>query len=403
MDKYFIYQGNDHDCGFASLKMLLAILNKNKSYLYLEKEEKVEYFTFQDLKNIAQNYNVILEGYYDEDRFLGESMKLPCLISLSKEGEYSHHVVVVTKIKRDKVFYLDPAHGSKVSSIEDLRSRYDGHYLIVDSFQPYELNIKEEHFLSGIQASLLTILPFMSTILLSVGFYFIRKDEYVLLPIIFLFLFVLLELISSWYSLKCIDSFDAKYTHEFMKRVGDKKKEHVELYNNFKKLLFVNRRTLISSLITITVIVFVLVFNDVYNSIPLISIIALSGLERIIFKDKAKKKEFGQIETEIFKEETFDFISDFHDLERMINKYAMNLSLRRLAMSFICLGASIAMMILSKLASTNFVIFHFFLYFSIYEAMNKAFDVMDKETEYLKLRSRFLDILTFNKKSDDMI
>ena len=37
---YFTYQGNDHDCGFACLKMLLATLNKNKSYLYLDKEGK---------------------------------------------------------------------------------------------------------------------------------------------------------------------------------------------------------------------------------------------------------------------------------------------------------------------------------------------------------------------------
>ena len=52
--KYFIYQGNDHDCGFAALKMLLANLAKDKSYLYIPKPAKREYYTLEDLNDIAK-------------------------------------------------------------------------------------------------------------------------------------------------------------------------------------------------------------------------------------------------------------------------------------------------------------------------------------------------------------
>ena len=35
---YFIKQIDNHDCGFASLKMLLANIYKDKRYLYLKQD-----------------------------------------------------------------------------------------------------------------------------------------------------------------------------------------------------------------------------------------------------------------------------------------------------------------------------------------------------------------------------
>ena len=69
--KYFIYQGNDHDCGFAALKMFLATLAKDKSYLYIPKPSKREYYNLNDLVDLSKTYNLNLEAngctkdYYD--------------------------------------------------------------------------------------------------------------------------------------------------------------------------------------------------------------------------------------------------------------------------------------------------------------------------------------------------
>ena len=46
---YVCYQGNDRDCGFASLRMMMANKSRNKSYLYLEKPQKKKDYTFYDI------------------------------------------------------------------------------------------------------------------------------------------------------------------------------------------------------------------------------------------------------------------------------------------------------------------------------------------------------------------
>ena len=69
--KYFIYQGNDHDCAFAALKMLLAILAKDKSYLYIPKPTKRAYYDLYEIAQLSKSYGVELEAngctreYYD--------------------------------------------------------------------------------------------------------------------------------------------------------------------------------------------------------------------------------------------------------------------------------------------------------------------------------------------------
>ena len=61
---YVCYQGNDHDCGFAALKMLLANKVHNKSYLYIKKPSKKKDYTFQDLIRIAKSYGFVLSSFY---------------------------------------------------------------------------------------------------------------------------------------------------------------------------------------------------------------------------------------------------------------------------------------------------------------------------------------------------
>ena len=56
--KYFIYQGNDHDCAFAALKILLANLAKDKSFLYLPKPARREYYDLLDVVKLGRAYGI---------------------------------------------------------------------------------------------------------------------------------------------------------------------------------------------------------------------------------------------------------------------------------------------------------------------------------------------------------
>ena len=61
-ENMFIYQGNNFDCGYASLKMLLANVHNDKNYLYLSNEKKDESYSLSDLVNIGKKYGVNLIG-----------------------------------------------------------------------------------------------------------------------------------------------------------------------------------------------------------------------------------------------------------------------------------------------------------------------------------------------------
>ena len=103
--KYFIYQGNDHDCGFAALKMFLATLAKDKSYLYIPKPTKREYYSLDDLAEISKAYGITLDGngcskdYYDN------------LIEPSLTLIDDNHVVMVKKKKKNFIIIYDPGCG----------------------------------------------------------------------------------------------------------------------------------------------------------------------------------------------------------------------------------------------------------------------------------------------------
>ena len=57
---FYISQLNQSDCGFASLKMLLANVLKNEDYLYLKQDEEHGPYNYFELIQIASDYGCVL-------------------------------------------------------------------------------------------------------------------------------------------------------------------------------------------------------------------------------------------------------------------------------------------------------------------------------------------------------
>lgn len=58
--KYEILQSSTTDCGFTCLKVILANLNNDENYLFLEGKKSIRY-SFLDLSNIANKYDLELK------------------------------------------------------------------------------------------------------------------------------------------------------------------------------------------------------------------------------------------------------------------------------------------------------------------------------------------------------
>ncbi|MFA5481446.1 MAG: cysteine peptidase family C39 domain-containing protein, partial [Bacilli bacterium] len=109
---YFVYQGNDYDCGFACLKMLLCHAHKTSHYLSLQKPvDKRGLYSYKDLIAIARSEGVILCAYtVDDKKEILAYRKRPLLVALyTKMGNL--HLVLLKKIGHQKVFIDDPQIG----------------------------------------------------------------------------------------------------------------------------------------------------------------------------------------------------------------------------------------------------------------------------------------------------
>jgi len=174
MKNYFCYQLYDDDCGFACLKMLLACINNDKNYLFLENYKENGKYSFLELVNIASKYNLRLKGYCFNNI---DNIKTPfiCLI----KGEISYHYVLVTSVYKNFVLYNDPALGKRIVIKKRFMNLFQGNYLIVDSFTPYALKEKKKRDFPFISIILILIIN-----LVTIGILLINSRSEVLISIL---------------------------------------------------------------------------------------------------------------------------------------------------------------------------------------------------------------------------
>lgn len=93
---YYIKQIGEKDCGFTSLKILLANIHKDKNYLFYPEFEKEYSLSLKNIIDIAKKENVILEGYiYDDKEKLFQEKQKYSLVILENNSKL--HMVFVKK------------------------------------------------------------------------------------------------------------------------------------------------------------------------------------------------------------------------------------------------------------------------------------------------------------------
>ena len=119
--RYFIYQGNNNDCGFTSLKMLLASTHKNKHYLNLKKpENKKGNFSIKDLIQIGKENGLILKAYQYEQKFELVEKDFSKFLAIINNENNNNHVVMVESFKDNKLTIYDPGVGIYKIEFNDL-------------------------------------------------------------------------------------------------------------------------------------------------------------------------------------------------------------------------------------------------------------------------------------------
>lgn len=395
---YISYQGNDNDCGFASLKMLLANLSKNKSYLYLDKLEKRKCYSFSDLINIASEHGLSLKAYVDDDKDLSFIDNSPGLVNLNDNVTYNNHLVYVYKIKRNKVYYNDPNIGACVLSVDKFSELWDGSYLEVESnkIRPFKAQRQKIMPLSRRIPSF--ILQTLSMVSLVVGFFYVKEDEHIILPLIFIVAFSVFELVENWYIIKNIKYFDDNYLRSFMEGSASGRKEAYKEYLVFKQLYFTTPRNALINILLIAIIVTVLILNNPLNAYAILFFLVVAIIDQLITKKENSDHELTMNENAIINSNEEDYIDNLLLLCERANKKVFNFSIKKCLYTFLLLVASILLMVASNLMSTNFIIFTFGIYYVLFDQMSKLICFDDDNSKYLRAKARFMDNIFISQK-----
>ena len=387
MRRYFCYQGNDNDCGFASLKMLLAVTNKNEGYLRLEKTTKRDNYSFADLISIASDYGLSLTAYrYSKEEEV--SIKAPFLALLDQ-----NHLVLITSINSFAVTVSDPSLGIVVLKRGEFEKRWSGDTLEVKRFQQIAYVKDKVQFQKRSSKLFSFTFSILSLSSLLAGLFFVKDNSYIFVPIIFLSLFIVIELLEKWHIIKQVNLFDERFVPLYFYDSKNISKKELLDYSEFKKMYFTFDNKILSSILISIVIIVTLIVNNPSNAIAILGILFLNIAFRILFKDRdeAKMREITNSENHLFASPQISSSLDLLKITKLSNKFAFIITLRRSVFSFMILIISFLMMIVSQEVSVNFIIFHFGIFYLLNNQFDNLVGFIDLKKEYEQGKARFLD------------
>ena len=385
--KYFIFQGNDHDCGFAALKMLLATLAKDKSYLYIPKPNKREYFSLDDLTQISKTYGVILEGCGCTKEYF-DSLETPSLTLIDE-----NHVVMIKKRKKNALIIYDPGRGIVKMRKDEFLRRWRCVVLEVQNpNEIYKIEKRRQYIIPPKLNLLSCVVSLISAGLLIAAFYLLNKTENFLFSLIFLVLFVFSQIAEKCILYKQVYTFDKEYIPRYYAQKKNCTKEKYIQFNEFKKILFSNNRQALASVLLAFTVTFLLCFNDFRNVFVLLALILFKLLELIIFSKTGEetKIRISELENQAFKDP--DSIKDLAlEASFKADRHVFSEGLKDIFYIFLSFAFAVAMMFVTQNIGCNYVIFHFVMYYAGFVSYNQLLNNLSFRKENAKMERRFFD------------
>ena len=385
--KYFIYQGSEHDCGFTALKMYLAMLAKDKSYLYIPKPSKREHHTLDELALIAQKYGVELEAHTATKSYY-DSMEVPAITLIDE-----YHCIVVVKRTNKYITIYDPGRGKVKMAKEEFLRRWKCVLLLASHPDEVGKITKiRQHLLPPKLEICSNLISLISATFLIMTFYLLNSKENFLYSLIFISSFVLFQIIDRILLYKQVHAFDLEYIPRYFENKQNCTRQKYLEYVEYKRLFFNNRKQVIAEVLIAFCITFLLCFNDFRNAFVLLALILIKVLEVLVFSraENDRKNSIAEIESKAF---IVGGDTKKHCLEANVKADGAIFahSVKEIFYIFACFIFAIAMMFLTGNSGCNYVIFHFVMYYAGFNAYNTMLNAISRWKDDQKAERRFFD------------
>lgn len=387
----YIPQITVEGCGIACLKMLLAIVQKDEDYLYLDEDEKHGPYSYKDLLVIAQRYDVTLIGVKIEDKDdLSHINEFPMILTVVNKDE-STHAVLISKRIGNRVKVHDPAKGVYWQKIKKFIPNWDGTALAINHYEkhPYEKVIidtkdKKSDLISYVLQTLIALFIALAT-------FFIKPDGSYLLPIIFAALSLLVEILLRAALLKRMQRCD-KYLRRFLPFVHpDDYFEFFKRNQEYKK----SSLTMTLNFIFYVLVVVLIVTISLINSLLFIILIAVSLFAAyldVFFFTPYKRSIVKEIEAEEYalkSEKTLEAVElKVKTMEVKSYRYAYLEIAKKVIVSTFFILASVLVCILEKSFFLTNIVFYTCVSILLYQSLTPLFSCDYRLEENLLNKAR---------------
>lgn len=378
---YFIKQVDNHDCGFASLKMLLANIYKDKRYLYLRQDLNKKRYSYLELINIAKNYNLSLTGFkfIKEDELRKYRNKI--FLATIKIDDVNH-LVMVKKGKHLLKIY-DPNQGIYYLSYKKFYKIWDKTILSILNYKDNNLNPEDLltiYKLKPLYSVFNIIFRFFAIISVILGLFFVSYKNYFYVAIALFCLSLLGEILYRFLLIKSFKCIDLDYEKNY--KIKD---EFCNVfYNNFlnyKKMYVTKNANLVFSILIAIFILTLFIINGVNNIYFLIFAIILAFINVGIIKPT-----FYNASNQLaLKEEKYlKGKYDFNTLNIISNDSY------KIANNFLFFEAMFIVLIILMCSVSSFLVSGFDISYVVFYSVTIAF-----------FKKQFEEILLFSKKEKE--
>ena len=388
---YYIKQIGEKDCGFTSLKILLANIHKDKNYLFYPEFEKEYSLSLKNIIDIAKKENVILEGYvYDNKEKLFQEKQKYSLVILENNSKL--HMVFVKKITKHFVLILDPEYGKIKYTKKEFLKYWNGQILIVKSYLRKKFaykRIKKNPFYNV----LTSILVVIAHVLLLTSLYFVKSSNNFLMPLLIFLSYLLFNLFIENLIINIMYRFDNKIKSIIKNRNNDKYKTYCDL-QQYKVNYFVRNIQITNLIMNFLSLTFILGINSYLNICAILFILFFKLTISCCTKNLKKKKviELNYLENSFKNDKNFD-LKKYNLINKnsyFILKIEEFIKVITIAIIFFI---TILLTSFQKTISLNFLLFHFFAFLFLNETLDKIFNFLfdEKDLKYYQNLYQYYD------------
>ena len=381
---FYIPQIQNDDCGYACLKMVLANINKDKNYLFLPQDEEFGQYSYSDLTKIAKKQGLNFTAFKVEEKLeINNCISFPLIVTIQlKNG--ANHAIVITKIKWKHVYYIDPRRGSGSMSLKKFTAIWDGTGLMIDSFEKKKCDITPVQPVKAGSKIGLSIIQLIAGVFAVLGVYFIKDDTPIYIPVIFLSLAIVCELIMRAFTFSIMKRLDRFF---FSDNNIPKKgyREYLYRFENYKRLSLSSPMNLILLAVFAVGLGAVVILNDMRNAMLVLVPVVIAAFDVLVVKPMLKEKKVEVIELEDNLERATDGGDLQSKVKEMHNK-SYNYSYIDIASRYIYVGllllTALLTMRLCGLSSFPYIIFYTCIGASILKALIELFSFNERIEQF---------------------